>query len=342
MMFWVLAISLAVTVSLILVWPLLKLQAAFRNYGLALVVAIPFAAMFLYQQVGTPTGIRVSGTPAPVKHAGQASSSDDSMEDLLSRLEQRLMETPDDLQGWLMLGRSYKTMQKHGKAEQALSLAAGLAPNDPLVLVELAEARLYTSGQTQINGDIRQLLERALSIDPTQQKALWLLGMAEAQAGEDENAIAYWQRLVELVEPGSPVAESVREQLNLARQRLGQEIETPQQGGYQLTVSLADQSYAVPIGAVLYIIASDPAAPGPPLGVRRVENPTFPISLELNDEHSMMPERLVSGADPVRLLARLSLTGNPVAGAGDLESPAVSISSGSVDVISLELTARAN
>lgn len=238
-----------------------------------------------------------------------------------------------------MLGRSYKTMQKYEKAEQALSLAAGLAPDDPLVLVELAEARLYTSGKAEISGEILQMLERAITIDPTQQKALWLLGMAEAQQGSDENAIAFWQRLIAQLEPDSPVLKSVREQVNLAKQRLGQEVEMVPDG-YQLTVSLADKTYMVPPGAVLYVIASDPAAPGPPLGVRRFENPAFPIELVLNDEHSMMPERPVSGVSPVRLLARLSSTGNPVAGAGDLESPAVSVSSGANHVVALELAAR--
>lgn len=340
-MFWVMAITLALTVALILAWPLLKMQALFRNYGFVLVFAIPFAALFLYQQVGTPSGIRVSGTPAPVNHAGQPASTDDSMDDLLARLEQRLLEQPDDLDGWLMLGRSYKTMQRYDKAEQALSLAAGLAPDDPLVMVELAEARLFASGRAEISEEIRQMLERAVSIDPNQQKALWLLGMAEVQAGADENALAYWERLIAQVEPDSPVAASVREQADLARQRLGLETERAW-NGYRVTVSLSDPAYTAPPGAVLYLIASDPAAPAPPLGVRRVENPSFPLVIGLNDEHSMMQERPVSGVSPVRLLARLSMTGNPGAGAGDLESAAVNVSSESGETIALELAARQN
>jgi len=49
--------------------------------------------------------------------------------DLTAQLEQRLQENPGDPQGWLLLGRTYKTMQLYDRAESALVSAYELAPD---------------------------------------------------------------------------------------------------------------------------------------------------------------------------------------------------------------------
>jgi cytochrome c-type biogenesis protein CcmH len=71
------------------------------------------------------------------------------------------------------------------------------------------------------------MLERAVELEPAQQKGLWLLGIAAAQAGDDAFAISYWESLLAQLEPGSPVAQSVQAQLNDAKSRLGMEVEAP-------------------------------------------------------------------------------------------------------------------
>jgi cytochrome c-type biogenesis protein CcmH len=90
-------------------------------------------------------------------------------------------------------------------------------------MVELAEARIFVSAEGQIDDDSIFLLERALALDPRQQKALWLMGIASAQAGDFAFAISYWESLLALLEPGSPVAQSVQQQIGEAQSRLGME-----------------------------------------------------------------------------------------------------------------------
>ena len=332
MNFWLLATAIPLAAAVSIGWPLLSDRSTLRGTGITLLILIPVSALFLYQGIGSPQSVgmapRVANTPAPPQ---------ENIEDLLVQLEQRLRTDPDDLEGWLMLGRSYKTMQSYEQAETALRKAAGLAPEHPLVLVELAEALLFSSGRPEITDEIRGMLERAVAADPGIEKGLWLLGFAAAQSGDDAQAIAFWQRLLQQMEPASGAASALQEQISQARVRLGIEpgADWP---GIRIQVSVDDPDFAVPPGAVLYIIARDSQAPSPPLGARRIERPVFPARIQLSDGDSMMPQRPISGVPQIELLARLSLSGGPIASAEDFESEPVLASRDSEAAVDLQIS----
>jgi cytochrome c-type biogenesis protein CcmH len=96
-----------------------------------------------------------------------------------------------------------------------------LAPDQPLVQVELVEARLFVSGDPRITPEMVATLEQAVSAEPTLQKGLWLLGIAAAQQGDDVRALEWWEKLRAQIEPGSQIEQSVLEQMDQARVRLG-------------------------------------------------------------------------------------------------------------------------
>lgn len=329
-MFYLLAIIVAVLAGVALFWPLLSQGGQARNYALSLVLVMPVAALLLYQQVGTPLGIGISGKPErQAAHPGGATG---QMSDMVAQLELRLQENPADLEGWILLGRSYKTMQQFDAARSALLRAYQMAPDDPLVLAELAEAQLFASGRPTLDEETRALLERAVSLDPEQQKALWLLGIAANQDGDQTTAVQYWQKLISLTDPGSPVARSVQEQIDRTQARLG--IEAPQtvMGGatapaaLEVRVAVDGNLPTLPGQAALFLIIRDPAAPAPPLGAKRIANPAFPVTLTVTDADSMLAERPIFGTDPLQIQARISLSGSPVAAEGDIESAPISVS----------------
>jgi cytochrome c-type biogenesis protein CcmH len=335
-MFWGFSFTLALFAALAIFWPLLRESGKFRIYAISMVLAIPVATLFLYQQSGTPDGIGVSGTPSEQPQTAQGPNSEDQITALTQQLEQRLQKDPGDMQGWLLLGRTYKTMQSYGPAERALARAYEIAPDDPLVLAEFAEAKMFNSQNRVIGEDITEMLEKALLINPDQQKALWLLGFASTQTDNDARAIELWERLLNLMDPSVGARSSVQDQISLAKSRLGVEV-APDWPGLNIQVDLGDSTHEVPAGAVLYVIARNPNAPRPPLGVHRVDNPQFPVQVVMTDANSMMKELPVSSVDELQLLARLSLSGNPVAGDQDPESESVMIKTDNVDVITLEL-----
>lgn len=321
-MFWTLSLVFLVAAALLTLWPLVAGPPKWKAAAGLLILAIPAGSALLYQHVGTPAALD-PGNRQPLDLTGA------DMADLTDRLRQRLTESPESLEGWVLLGRTYKTLQRYDEALEALETANRLAPDHPIVLVELVEARLFASGNPRMTGDMVELLEHAVSEEPGLQKGYWLLGIAAAQRGDDRSAIAWWENLLQHTEPGGGVAETVTVQIAEARARLGEAPADPPvsapPGHLAVEVTLAESAREAlgnlpPQAALFVIVRAAGDAGGPPLGVRRIERPEFPLALTLSDADSMLPQRPISTAGELEIHARLSLAGQPTAAAGDWQS----------------------
>ncbi|WP_353252805.1 c-type cytochrome biogenesis protein CcmI [Salinisphaera sp. PC39] len=291
----------------------------------AAAVAIPLIAVPLYLEVG--------GGPGAADNAGSPQQPPD-IQAMVSRLEDRLAENPDNGEGWLMLGRSYAAMGQPGKAVRALSRAREQLGDDPEVLVEYAGALAATREPMSFSGRPAELLERALDQDPGNPRALWLAGMANIERGDYGTAIDRWERLLGQLPPEGEDADVVRRNLERARERLGvapaaaqastapatAEAETPA-ASLRVRVALAPElrERAAPDDTV-FIFARAVNGPPMPLAVvkRRVRD--LPATVTLDDDDSMMPGRGISGHEKVTVVARVSRSGDARASAGDFES----------------------
>ena len=167
------------------------------------------------------------------------------------------------------------------------------------------------------------------------------------------------------LEPGSSIAGSVEEQIAQAQQQLGTEPDVsskpaeiepaPVTGpekmepdvsadkeGIKLNLSASDELVAnMPSNSILFIIirSAGPVA-GPPLGVRRISNPAFPLELTISDQDSMMAERQISSESELRLQARLSLSGAPNAQSGDWQSDPITVSWKTLETVQLVMDQR--
>ena len=86
-------------------------------------------------------------------------------------------------------------------------------------------------------------------------------------------------------------------------------------GTVQISANLA--SHAAP-GTTLFIYATDPNSPGPPLAVLRLRVERWPVSFTLDDADAMIPGRNLSASKSVTLEARVSATGEALPRSGDL------------------------
>ena len=101
-----------------------------------------------------------------------------TVEQAIRSLEQKLRETPDDLIGWSMLGRSYLALGNFSRAVDAYEKAYVLSKGeDADILVGYAEAQALVAGQ-QFNEDTMAFFVRAVQIDPHHERALWYAGYA--------------------------------------------------------------------------------------------------------------------------------------------------------------------
>lgn len=358
-MFWTIAAAVLFVAAVITLFPLLRGKSALQPLALALAFILPAAGLWIYDNFGTPDGIDVRGTPQQVNNTADPHAQGGEMDDMLAGLRQRLEQNPDDLDGLMLLARTLKASQQFAEAADVLERAHALAPENPAVMVELAEAWIYETPDGSVPESSVAMLERALGINPELQKGLWLMGIASMQQGDDPFAISYWQTLLEQLEPGSNSYNMVASQINEAQARMGMmpESHTPEVEGSVAAESPAPVSadgpwsgtrvildandgarQALANGAVLYIMIRGPGpAMGPPLGVRRVSKPSFPLEVTITDDDSMMKERMISSEAEIRLQARVSLTGTPAAQPGDWNSEAKTIELASASLVVLDI-----
>lgn len=175
---------------------------------LALVVIVPLATVLIYRHVGSPDGLTPGGSQVEEIRAG------------LVELAHAIERNPHNIDNWVRIGMIYKDLQEFSSAEHAFRRALYEAGDEePFIQIELAETLLFASRGAAMPSEARRLLARAISTDPDNQKALWLLGVGAFQNGDLANAVRYWQRLDDLLEPGS-VKDSVQAQLQRARRQM--------------------------------------------------------------------------------------------------------------------------
>ena len=133
---------------------------------------------------------------------------------MVEGLQARLAtDTPDDLDGWLMLGRSLQVLGRMSQAVEAWKRAAELAPDDADVLVGYGVALMRASEQgAPLPDETRALMEDALRLDADNVDALWFAGVGARQNGEDSIARKHWDRLLQLLPPDSEEYALVRRQ----------------------------------------------------------------------------------------------------------------------------------
>lgn len=200
-----------------------------RGFVYALALSIPLVATALYLQIGHPSAMSLSpkstriaseSSEEPTLPQGDEQRSQQDIEANVAALAKRLEENPDDLQGWIMLGRSYMSFEKYSDASAAYAKASALKPNDPDLLADYAYALAMANGR-QLQGQPVELINKALKLDPENMKALELAGNAAFQANDYRRALGYWETLLRKLPPKSEVATRLSERIEEARAKAG-------------------------------------------------------------------------------------------------------------------------
>jgi len=306
------------------------------------------SALILYERLGNPLGLDVAAlrplaqaTQAPAGAAGSQSASPHDPQDMqkaITELRGKLSETRKDLEGWLLLARSYNSVQQFDDQLRATEVAYKLAPDSPEVLIEYAEALALGKYDRQLSGEPEKLLQAALKIDPNAQKAMWLTGIAAVQRGEPGKALEVWERLKTMLEPGSQVMASLEEQMGRARAQLEgtpaatnatvdgpssspAPIDAPAIGSVKVTVDISTELKSkLQPGDVLFVFARAESGPPMPLAIDRRAVGEFPVNLVLDDSKSMLPDMKLSLFDRIVVGARVSKSGNAIAQSGDFQT----------------------
>ncbi len=300
---------------------LLPLWRSNRGVAGAMIVSLAVATGLVYLLVGTPRALDPAHRRTP-----------DTLADAMGQLQAELQRNPNQPEGWRLLARAQAAQGRAGDARDSYMQAVKLAPDEPDVLAEAAEARALANAGRRFDAEAVALLRRALDAQPMHQRARWFLGIAQRQAGQPGEAAKTWEPLLGVVDAAT--AASLRTQIDAARTEAGQSPLPPDAARpaalLRVTVDLAPAMKSrLAAGDVLFVIARQPAGPPMPVAVKRLPDAQFPATVELGDADSLMPTTKLSQAGEVEILARVSRAGVANRAAGDLESPAMRARPGS-------------
>ncbi len=332
-----------------------KVQGSSKILFVVAVFVIPFS-FFFYNKLGNPKAVNYV---APTQQQAQAAQNNSqqsqapqmSMEEAMKQLEARLQQNPDDVDGQMLYARSLVSMKQYAKAVVAYRKSNELAPNEPVILTELAEAIALANNNRSFLGEPEQLLAQAVELEPNNQKALWLLGMTFYEHKDFAKTNELWTKLYGMMSDEG-AKKQLAQQLNDIRGKLGIDgisiEEKPQvaandKANLSIKINLDEKLNDKLKGkrALLYIYTKAPK--GMPMPIAVIRQPLeqivkgFPVEVSMNDGNSLQPNRKLSDFDQIKIGARISFTGNAMPQAGDLQSEELVIDLPFTETINLNI-----
>jgi cytochrome c-type biogenesis protein CcmH len=287
---------------------------------LLLLVAVPVLVLGLYAFIGNPAALSQQARATPGEPTPQ------QVEAMVAQLAERMEKQPPgnvaDLEGWVMLGRSYAVMQRYPEAGRAFARALQLAPGDAQILVDQADVLAMQQGG-QLQGEPLRLIEQALQNDPSNPKALALAGTAAFDRKDYAGAIGYWGRARAAAPQDSEFARSLDQSIADARAAGGgASAAAPAVAAMtisgRVSVAPALASRVAP-GDTLFVFARAAEGPRMPLAILKRSAAELPLSFTLDDSMAMSPELKLSAFANVVISARISKSGEAMPQSGDLE-----------------------
>jgi len=297
---------------------------------------LPIAALLLYLALGNHDAFAPLAVQS--KPAGEHKVTRQDIEALAEKLAAKLKDDPANVDGWVMLARTYQALDRNEDSARAFDRAVALLPDNADLLADYADL-LAT-----IDGGFReksvQLIEQALKADPRHWKALALAGTAAFNRKDYKMAVGYWERMKATVPPTSPLAGSIDASIAEARELGGLKATaaapaaplpaTPAAppattaasagariaGTVQLAPALAGK---VSPTDTVYIFARAVDGPRMPLAILKKQAKDLPVTFALDDSMAMTPSLALSNFPSVIVGARVSKSGSATPQSGDLE-----------------------
>jgi cytochrome c-type biogenesis protein CcmH len=142
-----------------------------------------------------------------------------SVDDMIERLVERLKKSPNDPDGWRMLGWSYFNIERFAESAAAYLKAIALRPTDAAFRSLRGEA-LVKSADGVVTPEAARAFDEALELDSAEPRARFFKGLAKEQAGEKTAALDDLIALLNDADPAEPWYAEVKQ----SAARLGQEI----------------------------------------------------------------------------------------------------------------------
>jgi cytochrome c-type biogenesis protein CcmH len=260
----------------------------------------------------------------------RATRAADSPETMVAQLARRLEHDPADLNGWLMLGRSYTVLQEYPLAVRAFGRAVQLSDGKNAEALSGEAEALALSDESELDGRAGRLFEQALALEPDSGKALFFGAAVAARRGDLPLARQRFAKLLSL-NPPQAIRPMIEQQIAAIDEKLAATptsavavqqahpsapAEAAGAPTVRVNVTLSPSLASAAGAAPLFVFVRDPAQGGPPLAVKRLDS-HFPQSVALSPADSMVPGRAFAAGQSVQVVARIARSGSPIAVSGD-------------------------
>jgi cytochrome c-type biogenesis protein CcmH len=300
-------------------------------------VALPLSAMGMYMWLGEPDALN----PIAVQSTDKVDPT--QLLQMAESLAQKLNDKPDNLQGWVMLGRTYRTLEKFDASVQAYDRALKLSADDDLKLERVEVLAMKSQGNFE--GEPWNVIRDILQRDPQNYGALLMAGSASYSHEKFADALKYWQQARKPLAADNPDVPGLDEAIASVQQKLGMPAQVAKGPSAQMNAAQtpaaapsANTSGAPSTGLtvsgqvalaealkgkvkpsdVVFIYATPANGERMPLAIFKTTVAQLPLAFTLDDSTAMTPERKLSGAGEVLVKVRVSKSGNAMPQSGDL------------------------
>jgi cytochrome c-type biogenesis protein CcmH len=293
--------------------------------AVVLAVALPISAMGFYMWVGEPEALN----PMALKSPDQVDQKD--LAKLAETLADKLQSQPENLQGWVMLGRTYRTLENFDASIKAYDAALKLSADDDLQLERIEVIAMQRQGN--FDGEPWRVIRDILQKDPQHYGALLTAGSASYSERKYADALKYWEQARKPLEANHPDLPGLENAIATVRETMGLPAKAASTGSStssgsaaassalnvsgQISLSAALKAKASPNDAV-FVYATPANGDRMPLAIMKTTVSQLPLNFTLDDSTAMTPDRKLSTAGEVFIKVRVSKSGNAMPQSGDL------------------------
>ena len=312
--------------------------------SLILILIIPAFVFGVYNIVGSPDVIEKLALTSNISGAQNSNEQLASVDEMLNRVERRLLDNPDNIDDWLMLANSYLVLKRYPESIRAFENLYRLVGDEPSLLFRYADALAMANSGT-FTGKPAKMIKKALLLDPENTMGLWLAGLASYEEGKIKEAITHWEKVLPKLKDGSEEQKNIKKYLefayqnnNIPKEESNSEPINAKKYSIKLNIRLSPDFDDLDKNQKVFIyVKSEDETNNMPIIVLPKKVADLPLYVELDDSMAMLPSSKLSDYQSVRVIARVSKTGNAIASKGDPIGVIESVSTNSNETIELTI-----
>ena len=304
------------------------------------VFAFSFA---LYLQFGSYE--RVSTEQLVVNdQAQQALNQEQQLKMQIEGLKNKIESNPENADTWYELGQVLVGAGDFDNAIKAFDRVIEIEGEQADILGAKAQANYYRNGQ-KIDENVQQLIDRALVLDPIDPSTNILLGMHNFMKQNYQQAITYWQLVVDSGRQTVNIA-ALKDAIVESKNRLSstkvplvsQDDESQQDPQLVLNVSLSEEiSEKLNEGEdkIVFVYAVPVNGSRMPVAAVKIKASDLPTTIILNNARAMSPQATLSSVEAVNIYAVVSKTGGVGIKSGDFKAEKTDVNVNTIAPIAL-------